>query len=289
MGLLSGLEKFGFNSLDKVELYEEKEKEEGKNNKKAVADLTEPEMLFEKTYKCPVCESELKVKTLRQGKAKLLGTEIDLRAVYNNIDPLKYGAILCNKCGYAALTNYFNTLSDPQIRLIKENITASYSSTNIAQGDMYTYDEALEIHKMALLNAVVKRAKASEKAYICLKSAWLLRGKALLMKKETPDAKDEILKIRGTEKEYLAEAYKGFMTAISTETTSTICGMDTATVSYLCAALAYELGQYEEAQRMVSRIYTMPGVTRRTKDKCMELKELIHEKLKKKKKENEAK
>lgn len=281
MGLLSGLEKFGFRSLDQVDVYEdEKKKEEEKSNKKALADLTEPEMLFDKTYTCPVCEGELKVKTLKQGKAKLLGTEVDLRALYQNIDPLKYGAILCRKCGYAALTNYFNSVSDPQIRLIKENITSSYQSSFQPESDMYTYDEALEIHKMALLNAVVKRAKASEKAYICLKSAWLLRGKAELMEKENPEQSEEIAKLKASEQDYLQEAYKGFITAIETESTTTICGMDTCTVSYLCAALAYEIGDYEESQRMISRIYVMPGVTRRIKEKCMDLKDLVAAKLK---------
>lgn len=281
MGILSGLEKFGFGSLDKVDVYEdEKKKEDEKKNSKALAALTEPEMLFEKTYECPVCEKALKVKTLKQGKAKLLGTEVDLRATYQNIDPLKYGAILCKNCGYAALTNYFTLLSDPQIRLIKDNISSQYKASNTSEKEVYSYDDALEIHKMALLNAVVKRSKASEKAYICLKSAWLLRGKAETMVAEKTGSKEEILQLKQSEKEYLQEAYKGFVTAMETETTSTICGMDTPTLSYLCAALAYKVGEYDEAQRMLSRVMVMQGANRRIKDKCVDLKELIFEKLK---------
>lgn len=276
MGLLSGLEKFGFKALDQVEVYEdEKKKKEEQNAKKAIAELTEPEMLFEKTYTCPACARELKVRTLRQGKAKLIGTELDMRPVYQNIDPLKYGAILCKKCGYAALTNYFNIISDPQLRLIKENITNSYTPSNNSYGEQYSYDEALEIHKMALLNAVIKRGKSSEKAYVCLKCAWLLRGKAELLEKEGKATPEELEEMRSEEKQYLSEAYKGFMTAIETESTTTICGMDSATVSYLCAALAYEIGEYEEAQRTLSRIFIMPGVKKSLKDKCTDLKELI--------------
>ena len=88
------------------------------------------------------------------------------------------------------------------------------------------------------------------------------------------------LKLKQEEREYLAEAHKGFVTAIETESTATICGMDSATVSYLCAALCYELGQYEDAQRTISRIYSIQGVNKRTKDKCMDLKELIQKKMK---------
>lgn len=283
MGLLSGLEKFGFKSLDKVEVYEEeKNKKEDQQKRKALSELTEPEMLFDKTYVCPVCEHEFKTKMVKANKAKLLGVDIDLRPKHQNIDTLKYGAILCRKCGFAALTGYFNNpISDAQIRLIKENISSKYSSAPDTDKDMYTYDEALEIHKMALLNAVVKRGKASEKAYICLKAAWLVRGKAELLLKENPEAKEEAAKLIAEEKEYLSEAHKGFLTAIETESSATICGMDSATVSYLCAALSYELGEYEEAQRAISRIYTMLGVNRKTKEKCITLKELIQEKLRK--------
>lgn len=283
MGLLSGLEKFGFKSLDKVEVYEEeKNKKDDSQKKKALSELTEPEMIFDKTYVCPVCDNEFKMKMVRANKAKLLGVDIDLRPKHQNIDTLKYGAVLCRRCGFAALSGYFNNpISDTQIRLIRENISEKYSSSSNLDKDMYTYEEALEIHKMALLNAVVKHAKASEKAYICLKAAWLIRGKAELLLKTSPEAKDEVAKLVAEEKEYLAEAHKGFVTAIETESSTTICGMDSPTVSYLCAALSYELGQYEEAQRAISRIYTMPGLNRKTKEKCITLKEMIQEKLKK--------
>lgn len=280
MGLLSGLEKFGFRSLDKVDVYEDEKKKvtEETKTKKALSELTEPEMLFEKSYTCPVCDKNLKVKTLKQGKAKLLSTDVDLRWTYQNIDPLKYGAILCTGCGYAALTSYFNVLSDPQIHLIEENIKKKYSPTPDKQQDTYSYDDALEIHKMALLNAVVKKGKSSEKAYICLKTAWLYRGKRELLEKTGKASPEEVSELKKLEQEGLDEAYKGFLNAISTESTATICGMDSPTVTYLCAALAYELGNYEDAKKLVSRVYSMSTVKRSIKEKCIDLKALIEEK-----------
>ena len=53
--------------------------------------------------------------------------------------------------------------------------------------ELYTYDEALERYKVALANAIVKLAKPSEKAYICLKTAWLLRGKGEKLDKADPE------------------------------------------------------------------------------------------------------
>ena len=60
-------------------------------------------------------------------------------------------------------------------KLIRENISQKVH-LHTYKGEVYTYDEALERYQLCLANAVVKRARASEKAYICLKSAWLLRG-----------------------------------------------------------------------------------------------------------------
>lgn len=283
MGLLSGLEKFGFRSMEKVNVYEEEEKEgkkkvERAKPKKTLSELTEPELLFDKAYTCPVCEKELKVKAVRMSKVKLISTDVDLRWIHQNVDTLKYGAVLCTGCGYAALTNYFSTISDPQIRLINENITTNYSPKPESEEEIYSYDKAIEIHKMALLNAVVKKGKASEKAYICLKTAWLYRGKRELLESGDEVKPEEIEELKKEEQECLDEAYKGFLNAISTESTATICGMDGATVTYLCAALAYELERYDEAKRLVSKVYGMNDVKRSIKEKCTNLKELIAEK-----------
>lgn len=245
---------------------------------------TESDMIYAKTYVCPVCEQEFKVKTVKQSKARLLGTDIDLRPKYRTIDPIKYGAILCKSCGYAALTNYFDGLSDSQIDLITENISKKYVPNPRPEEDIYSYDEALEIHKLAYISAVVKRAKTSEKAFICLKAAWILRGKV----EELTDkgaSEEEIAKAKTEENNYLIEAYKGFIMAMETESTTTICGMEPAKLTYLCAALAYETGEYEESQKLVSRIFVMPDATKSIKDKCTDLKDLLNEKLKKNKKD----
>lgn len=275
MGILSGLEKFGFKSVEKVNLYEDEsankdKKKEAANQKK---EISESEMLYDKTYECPICQTELKVRTLRVGKAKLLNSDLDLRATYQGIDPLKYDAIICKSCGYAALSRYFNAdLTDTQMNMIKTAISAKYKPASTQYQETYTYDEAIENHKMALLNAVVKKAKASEKAYICLKLAWLLRGKAEHYPKTEQDFEAVTTNCKKEELQYLLEAKTGFVDALAHESGS-ICGMEPITVEYLCAALTYETGDYEESLRMVSRIIANPSASSRMKDKARELKE----------------
>ena len=57
--------------------------------------------LFEKKYTCPICDHNFTAKTVRTGKARMIRTDMDLRNVYEDIEPLKYDIILCQKCGYA--------------------------------------------------------------------------------------------------------------------------------------------------------------------------------------------
>ena len=132
--------------------------------------------MFDKTYTCPVCDHEFKSKMVRTGKAKLVSADTDLRPKYQGIDPLKYDAILCPKCGYASLNRYFNFVMSSQAKMIREKISATYHY--VPEGEkVYTYEEAITRHKMALLNTIVKHGKTSERAYTCLKIAWLFRGK----------------------------------------------------------------------------------------------------------------
>lgn len=46
--------------------------------------------------------------------------------VYMGVDSLKYDAILCPKCGYAALNRYFNFVMSSQAKNIKEKISANF-------------------------------------------------------------------------------------------------------------------------------------------------------------------
>ena len=164
---LFGLAGLGLDDLENMDIYGQDKKEE-----KAVAEapkIEEKDLIFDKIFTCPVCGEDFSAKIMKTGKARLLSTDQDLRAKYEGIDAVKYDVILCPHCGYAALNRYFNSLNKVYIKLIKENISSKVQ-LNTYDDDIYTYEEAIERYKLCLANAVVKRAHASEKAYICLKS-----------------------------------------------------------------------------------------------------------------------
>ena len=278
MGIFDGLESLGFSKLEKVDVYNEDHTGSKSNStviiENRAQEPAETDYIFDKTYVCPVCDNEFKSKTVKAGKVHLIGADTDLRPKYKGIDSLKYDAILCPKCGYTALNRYFNYMTSGQARLIRENISKNFKGI-ITGRDIVSYDEAITKHKLALLNAVVKKSSVSEKAYICLKTAWLLRGKAESIGGSAPES-EEKAKLEAEELQFIDNAYSGFMEAISRENFP-MCGMDENTVMYLISDLAIRLKKYDEAGRLISRILTSREASERVKSKARELKDRLME------------
>lgn len=274
-GLLSGLEQFGLGELSKRDVFEDvngEKKSSTKDNKgtKEVKEKTEEEYLFDKSYTCPCCDREFKTKAVRTGKAKLIGTDMDLHPKYQGVDPLKYDAVVCPNCGYAALTRYFDKLLFAQSKLIKEQISPKFTKLP-ETGAFFSYEDALLRHRLALVSAMVKKSKISERAYICLKTAWILRSKA---EQETnPEEKKELA---AQELEFLTTAYDGFVEAIQKEMFP-ICGMDESTLNCVLCELGRRIGRFEEAYRLVGRILTSRSSSERIKNHARMIKEKIQE------------
>lgn len=281
-GLLSGLGKLGLKNLEDMDLYEaEKKPEEAAAASKPAAPVVqETDFLFDKSYECTICDGKIKARTMKAGKAKLLRADTDLRPVYENIEPIKYDVITCPHCGYAALTRYFKGLTASQMKAIKETISSSFQPVK-EEKDTYTYEEALDRYKLCLANAIVKHAKASEKAYICLKTGWLIRSMRENLDKEAEDFDKKAAELKEQEDEFIKNALEGFLAARQSENYP-MCGMDEITMEYLIAALAMESDQFDVASRIISSILVSPSATTRMKDKARDLKEALMAKMKEK-------
>lgn len=247
--------------------------------KKAAPAVDEAVFLFDKGFDCPVCKGKIKARTLRSGKARVIRSDIDLRPVYENVEPLKYDPVVCPSCGYSALARYFPSLTQTQVQSIKDNICKSFQAV-IKEQPTYTYEEALYRYKLCLANAIVKHAAASEMAYICLKIGWLLRSQQEKLASEDPEgSKKKCEELKAQEREFLEKAMNGFFDARQTEEYP-MCGMDEHTVEYLLAELAMEYGQLDNASRLVSGIIASREAGARIKDRARDLKEMILAKMK---------
>ena len=132
---------------------------------------------------------------------------------------------------------------------------------------------------MTLANAIVKMAKPSEKAYICLKTAWLLRGKGESLDKADPEYEAKKKAIDNEEREFLKNALDGFLAARQSENFP-MCGMDEPTVDYVIAVTATKFEQFDVASKLVSSIITSTAANPRMKDKARDLKEQIVKQVK---------
>ncbi len=275
-GLLDGLGNSGLKEVEGMSLHEESAKTKPGSVPNASKDpvISETDYLFDKSYECPVCNKKIKARTLKAGKARLLRSDMDLRPVYENIEPLKYDVILCPNCGYAALSRFFASPTQSQIKEIRENISESFQAT-IKEQETYTFEEALYRYKLSLANAIVKHGKPSEKAYICLKTGWLLRSwQEKFAEEKTAEGEKKIAGLKEQERSFLKNALDGFLAARENEGYS-MCGMDETTVEYLVAVLSMEFDQCDIASRIISSILTSPAASSRMKDKARDVKEQL--------------
>ncbi len=280
-GLLSGLESLGLGNLENVGIFdkekkEEKVRQEAKVHKEVV--LSEEDFIYDKSFKCPVCETSFTSKIMKTGKAKLVKTDFDLRPVYEAVAAEKYDVLLCPRCGYAALGRYFPYMLPAQAKLIKEKISSNIQLPKY-NDPTYSFEQAVERYKIALACSVVKRSKSSEKAYVCLRMSWLLRSYREYLEGQDGDNKELMESLRAQEQEYGENAYKGFLDARSSEDVP-IAGMDSTTLDYLLAQLSFHFKDYQTCARMVSGILTSPSANPRIKDKVRTLKEQLAEKTK---------
>ena len=279
-GIFSGLEKLGLGNIAGGSLFEDPKKKEAAAKQEApqrkLSLVNEEDYLFDKKIKCPVCEDEFDAKTVRTGKVRMKNVDIDLRPDYDELDQNKYDVIACPHCGYAALGRYFPTLNKRQIDDIRVKISMNYKKIE-QDGPTYSYDYAKSLYQLALANAVVKKAKNSEKAYICLKTAWVIRGETQRLDPNEDSYDEKKAANDAQEKELLSNALNGFVMARQSEEFP-IAGMDSSTLDYLIAALAVETDDFDTASKMVSEILTSRVANSRIKDKARNLKDIITEK-----------
>jgi uncharacterized protein (DUF2225 family) len=276
-GIFSGFEKLGLGNLGGENLFDDPRKKEvtvkKEEPKKRLQLVNEEDFLFEKKYKCPVCDSDFEAKTVRTGKVKIKGVDIDLRPDYDELDQNKYDVIACSECGYAALGRYFPTLNKVQIEDIRVKICMNYKH-ELNRDSIYSYEYSKRLYQLALANAVVKKAKTSEKAYLCLKYAWVVRGETQRMDPSENNYETKKKENDEQEKELLSNALNGFIMARQTEEFP-IAGMDSTTLDYLIAALAVETKQKDVANKMISDILSSRTANSRIKDKARTLKEIL--------------
>ena len=291
MNLLAGLEKFGLSTNGELDITKdgsEAEKKPSADQKETEKVLKEADFLIEKVIQCTVCDRKFKTLTVKTGKAKRLEPDDDLRPRFQGVDTIKYDVAACPFCGYSASHKDFEHLSSTQIKWIKEGVSANFKPTKDESFEEYSYDQAVDRYKLALVCTMTKKGKMSEKSYLCLKIAWLRRTQYELIKDDSPEDLEKKKAVKTEWDGFYRQAYEGFVKASETETPP-YAGIDANTLDFMLANMAMFFKDYSTASKLVSRLLTSSGTSSRIKDKCFDMKEIIVAEVKRQKAESAKK
>lgn len=212
------------------------------------------DMLYDKSYTCPVCQCAFKSKAIRLSVNQALSSDIDLYPRYSHVNPLLYDAILCPSCGYCALTKNFDRILPTQAQWIKDIITPNYQKRYF--GRFMSLKDAVVKHQLALVCSITKKSKAGEQGYIALHIAWLYR--------DLGDKEHETI--------YLKRAVEALMHALETEHFP-LFNLEFTTASYIVAAIHYQLGNTDIAKRYLGEVVISASGS--LKDRALDLKALL--------------
>ncbi len=233
----------------------------------------EKEFIFDKKKVCPVCEKNFTTKVLKSSKARRIGSDDDLRPRFEDIDTIKYGICSCPNCGYSASHNIFDNITNVHKKLIRNNVAAMFKPVDRSSMEIYDYNTAVIIHKMAYMCAAIKGERYGEQGYYSLLLAWLYRAMG-----ENAKTEREKKKHKEDEERFYAEANTLLSKAAMTETPP-IMGLSQASLDYLLGYMAFHFGSLDQALRYVGAVLPATvNAPQSLKDKALELKEKIQAK-----------
>jgi len=277
-GLFDGLEKLGLRKAKEKEaalFNADRQKKKETEQVKVKQEMKEEDFLFQKKYCCPICQNQFTEHTVKSGKARRIGSDLDLRPRYLGIDATKYNVVVCKKCGYAAAPSAFPHISPLQRKILKEEIQKYYTGMREG-GNTITYEEAIIRFKLALYCSISKHSYISEQAYLCLQAAWMYRGYVEELEQAGNADSQKIENLQKLEAQYIQKAHTGFEAAVANELFP-ICGMDEMTFNYLLAALSRAVGNIEECRKLLGAILIAKGASPVVKERARRLKDIVAE------------
>lgn len=274
MGLFSGMDKFGLQDIKQDEIYADpnKKKAEAASDEGVKKPASETDYLIDRTYTCPVCDAEFKSRTVKSHSVRQIGTDEDLRPKYQQLDSLKYEVIVCPHCGYGAHTRTFKNIYDSQKKMVRETITPGFHYSEPAGA--YTYDDAIERYQIAFANAMAIKQIDSEKAYLCLRMGWTIRGKMESLNPQDPGYAEDVKQCREDENEALKLALDGFIAA-RTKEQPPFAGMDQSILDFMISVLAIRFGRTDVASKLISSLISSMTTNPRIKERARELKDKL--------------
>lgn len=208
------------------------------------------ETLFNKEVKCPVCELKFTTKKVKSASIKVLKRDSDFCAYYAKDNPTFYGVFVCPQCGYASFESIYQDLTVAQIARVGKKVGSNWSGKNY--GGKRSLNQAIEVHKLALLNFNVMVASKFHIAKACLRLSWFYR----------------MLEDEEREIQFMKHAAESYEQAFTTEEFEN-AGDEEYVVCYILGELNRKLGNFRKAVSFYDLAIRNPEIEHRQQVKKM--------------------
>lgn len=195
---------------------------------------------FETEINCPVCEKSFNVTKVRTKFTRLEKKDADNCPYYASINPIFYSAYVCPHCGYSALERHFSTITVNGKAEVLKKISPKWNQRDFS--GIRELNDAIEVHKLVLLNYSIMHYPFHEIAKLCLKIAWLYRYRG--------EAK---------EMDYLKHAYDMFEKSFISEPIDEDPNNE-ANILYLMGEIARQLQNYKKSVEWFGMALNTDGI-----------------------------
>jgi hypothetical protein len=196
-------------------------------------------LLYSKELNCPLCSNGFETKQVRRSKVILEKQDSDFCSYYKSEDnPVFYDPIICPKCGYGALKDDFEGITDQEKIAVLKQITPNWQKKDY--GGRRDLIDAIECYKHVYKNAKVMKRKASTIAAVSMRLAWCYRY-------NKDPREDQFIQQALT---YYNEAYEKEKLPVK--------NLNAITLLYIIGDLNHRLGNKTEALKYFSNVVEHP-------------------------------
>lgn len=225
--------------------------------------MTQLEPLYDKSYKCLMCEHSFTTKKVRSRFVKVLHFDTDFAPVYSEEfeNPTLYYVNVCPNCGFSStdeFSSYFPPGSKQELsnKVCNQWVPHDFSSER-------TVDDTIKTYKLGAYCSSLKKEKHIVSAGLYVRLAWIYRSK-----KNEPQ---EMRFLKLALNEYIESFSKGDFkgTQVSEDR-----------LLYLIGELSRRTGNSQDAVRFFSKVIERqkqslePKIIQMAKDRWQEMREI---------------
>ncbi|KGR82599.1 DUF2225 domain-containing protein [Lysinibacillus odysseyi] len=192
---------------------------------------------YEKKIECLHCKKDFSTLKVRSKFIKVADTDTDFMPIYaeGDVPAMYYNVFVCEHCGFSFTEDFSRYFAPGTAEEIKSQITTKWVQHSF-NGER-TVSEAIQVYKLALLCANIKKEKHVAKAGLALRLAWFYRS----------------LQNEAQERRFMGIARDQYLESFSTEDYAST-QMSATRIMYMIAELSRRLDDMENATRFFSKV-----------------------------------